>query len=237
MESFLNFIYLFYKTLSGGDLKILYFLVQIFISLAFGFLITLSHSYFSFSWLRSKLHIYVGIILPAIGLTVTTVIGSNIALSLGMIGALSIVRFRTPVRSPYELVHYFSLLTVGIAAKVNLTVTTLLSTILIFLPHIIIFFSKAKVIKTLNNMRKSDFDYIETVNFHGIYNHKSTEIKELLNLKSLKNYSIEKSDGDKIFFSGQAIFQNTDLSNDFIEKYSNLFENYNIEREKDNNFY
>ena len=28
-----------------------------------------------------------------------------------MVGALSIIRFRTPVRSPYELIIYFALLT------------------------------------------------------------------------------------------------------------------------------
>ena len=46
-------------------------------------------------------------------------ISNNIALSLGMIGALSIVRFRHPVKSPLELVIYFALITVGIATSVR----------------------------------------------------------------------------------------------------------------------
>ena len=50
-----------------------------------GLIITYSHSFFGFSWLRSRLHFYVGIILTC-GLTITTVIGSKL-LSLGMIGA------------------------------------------------------------------------------------------------------------------------------------------------------
>ena len=193
MESLLNFIYLFYKTLSAGELKILYFLIQMVIVLICGFLVTLSHSYFSFSWLRSSLHIYVGIILPAIGLTVTTVIGSNIALSLGMIGALSIVRFRTPVGSPYELIHYFSLLTIGIAGKVNLFVTTVITLILIFLPHLINFFSRFEISKELNSKRSSNSDFIEVVNFNGIYNAEANDIKELLSSKHVKSYNIEKS--------------------------------------------
>ena len=36
-----------------------------------------------------------------------------------MIGALSIVRFRHPVKSPLELVIYFALITVGIATSVR----------------------------------------------------------------------------------------------------------------------
>lgn len=55
------------------------------------------------------------LILPVVGLVVVQVISNSIALSLGMIGALSIVRFRHPVKSPLELVVYFLLLTVGIA--------------------------------------------------------------------------------------------------------------------------
>ena len=37
--------------------------------------------------------IFIGFALPVIGFVITTVIGTNIALSLGMIGALSIIRF------------------------------------------------------------------------------------------------------------------------------------------------
>ena len=46
-------------------------------------------------------------------------IAGNIALSLGMIGALSIVRFRNPVKSPFELTVFFGLITIGIAFAIN----------------------------------------------------------------------------------------------------------------------
>ena len=46
-------------------------------------------------------------------------ISGNIALSLGMIGALSIVRFRHPVKSALELIIYFDLITIGIATSVR----------------------------------------------------------------------------------------------------------------------
>ena len=47
-------------------------------------------------------------------------ISGNIALSLGMVGALSIVRFRNPVRSPLELSTYFGAITMGVAASVSI---------------------------------------------------------------------------------------------------------------------
>ena len=59
-------------------------------------------------------------ILPIITFVITKVISGNIALSLGMVGALSIVRFRNPVKSPFELAVYFGSITMGIAASVSL---------------------------------------------------------------------------------------------------------------------
>ena len=59
-------------------------------------------------------------LLPIISFTITRVIAGDLALSLGMVGALSIVRFRNPVKSPLELVTFFALITVGISASVSL---------------------------------------------------------------------------------------------------------------------
>jgi hypothetical protein len=58
-------------------------------------------------------------LLPPIGLVIVTVISDNVALSLGMVGALSIIRFRHPVKTPSELVLYFLLLTLGISMSVK----------------------------------------------------------------------------------------------------------------------
>ena len=41
---------------------------------------------------------------------ITKVISNNIALSLGLVGALSIVRFRTPIKDPEELGYLFFLI-------------------------------------------------------------------------------------------------------------------------------
>ena len=74
-------------------------------------------------------------ILPVVTYVITLVISGNIALSLGMIGALSIVRFRNPVKSPLELVIFFFLITLGISAAVNITfsIFLLLSIIVILI--------------------------------------------------------------------------------------------------------
>ena len=72
-------------------------------------------------------------LLPLITYVITSVISGNIALSLGMIGALSIVRFRHPVKSALELIMYFDLITIGIATSVRTkwAIQLILGTILI----------------------------------------------------------------------------------------------------------
>lgn len=70
-------------------------------------------------WATTFQHTITYLVLPIITYSVTKVISGNIALSLGMVGALSIVRFRNPVKSPLELVIFFYLITVGICASIN----------------------------------------------------------------------------------------------------------------------
>jgi len=66
-------------------------------------------------WVATYHHTMTYILLPVTAFVITRVIAGNISLSLGMIGALSIVRFRNPVRSPFELVSFFALVTIGVA--------------------------------------------------------------------------------------------------------------------------
>ena len=71
------------------------------------------------AWARSHSQTVTFMLLPIITYVITKTISGNIALSLGMIGALSIVRFRHPVKSALELVIYFDLITIGIATSVR----------------------------------------------------------------------------------------------------------------------
>ncbi|WP_153050392.1 DUF4956 domain-containing protein, partial [Streptococcus suis] len=51
--------------------------------------------------------------------TVMTVIGNNVALSLGMVGALSVVRFRTAVKDSRDTTYIFWTIVVGICCGVG----------------------------------------------------------------------------------------------------------------------
>ena len=59
------------------------------------------------------------VMLALITTIIMSVIGSNIALSLGMVGALSIVRFRTAVKDPRDTTYIFWAIAVGVCCGVS----------------------------------------------------------------------------------------------------------------------
>ena len=103
---------------------------QYVISLAFltisGFLIRTALVVSGQKWANTYHHLATCLLLPGIGYIITSIIKDDIALSLGMIGALSIIRFRNPVKSPFELVIFFALLTLGVATTTGLKLSFLL---------------------------------------------------------------------------------------------------------------
>ena len=89
------------------------------------------------SWARLTSQRYSAVLLPPAGLIITWSISSNLALSLGMIGALSIVRFRTPIKNPFELVVFFCYLIIGISSGVNPLYALWLTIVIILTPIVV----------------------------------------------------------------------------------------------------
>jgi len=82
-------------------------------------------------------------------LLIITVIKSSIALSLGLVGALSIVRFRAAIKDPEELTYLFLIIGLGIVGGANKPLLALLS-FAVIIPLLYFnskFSNKAKVLK------------------------------------------------------------------------------------------
>lgn len=71
---------------------------------------------------------------------VMTVIGNNIALSLGMVGALSIVRFRTAIKDSRDTVYIFWTIITGICCGVGDFTVAVIGSVAIF--AIMLFFGR-----------------------------------------------------------------------------------------------
>ena len=62
---------------------------------------------------------------------IITVVKSSLALSLGLVGALSIVRFRTAVKEPEELAYLFLTIAIGLGLGAGQSLITILAFVLI----------------------------------------------------------------------------------------------------------
>lgn len=122
----------------------IYFIVLFFCSTLIFWTLLLLRQY----WIKSLAQTLTLYLLPFITTVITEVISGDIALSLGMIGALSIVRFRNPIRSPFELTIYFLSITLGITVRHDLV-------LLIFL--VISFFALSSLYIFIENILKKKY--------------------------------------------------------------------------------
>lgn len=109
-----------YKLFSeSGDLSWETIFLNITVSAIIGFFIFVSYLISHRGTIYSKKFNATLVILTVLTGTVMTVIGNNIALSLGMVGALSIVRFRTAVKDSRDTAYIFWAIIVGICCGVG----------------------------------------------------------------------------------------------------------------------
>ena len=151
---------------------------SIIVMLISGYLIRFSLIFSGQLWAKSFAQTVSFFVLPIITFVITKTIYGNIALSLGMIGALSIVRFRHPVKSALELIIYFDLITIGIAASVKNNYAILLSLI-----TVVILIS----LKLINNYRKDK----KKENFYNISFSEGIDLNQIEIISSDKIESIE----------------------------------------------
>ena len=93
--------------------------MHIIIALILGLIIYISYYFSHEGTIYSKKFNVSLVMLTILTTIVMTVIGNNIALSLGMVGALSIVRFRTAIKDSRDTAYIFWAIVVGIACGVG----------------------------------------------------------------------------------------------------------------------
>tara|TARA_Y100000590_G_scaffold154621_1_gene177718 strand:+ start:3437 stop:4114 length:678 start_codon:yes stop_codon:yes gene_type:complete len=173
------------------DLGIGGILLSISMAAISGLLLRITLSFVNQRWASTYHHTMTCILLPVITFTITKVIAGNIALSLGMIGALSIVRFRNPVKNPFELVIYFSLITIGIAYAVRVNYGILLIGMIIL---IIIFAYYLEIILSKFNLNFYTLSFDEGINSHYLEIASNSKIDALSQNENLVQYLYSKND-------------------------------------------
>lgn len=184
------------------QLDIVSVLVNFFLCVLMSFLLRRFYIARSYS-LTGKNHI--GSIIPILSTIVFLVIlivKSSLALSLGLVGALSIVRFRTPVKEPEELVYLFFAIAIGLGYAAG---QALITTVLVSLIMVIIYFwlSNRDISTTLeynmiitwtkkdlkfNDIINSTSDFVNSVKLIRLDHHSSNH-KAVLLVSPKENYA------------------------------------------------
>lgn len=76
--------------------------------------------------------------------TITLAISTNIVISLGMVGALSIVRFRTAVKDPMDLLYLFWAITSGITAGAGMYVLAFAAAVIMIAILTLVYYRQEK---------------------------------------------------------------------------------------------
>jgi len=81
---------------------------------------------------------------------IITIVKSSLALSLGLVGALSIVRFRTAIKEPEELAYFFMVIGIGLGIGAGQLAVTIVGTFC--LATVIVLLNRKRVGDTLQNL-------------------------------------------------------------------------------------
>ena len=176
---------------SNVEINISNFIFAIILSSILAYLIKLTYVKISKS-LNDKEHFSETFVPLAIITTlVITVVKFSLALSLGLVGALSIVRFRAAIKEPEELVYLFFIIGIGLANGANQFFIAIIATII----TITILY-----LRKIYNEKVGKTDYIDTstnilqIQIHGTNKDSAkiiNEIKEKVDYLNLKSSSSE----------------------------------------------
>ena len=124
--------------------------------------------------------------LPVLALTtalVISIVKSSLALSLGLVGALSIVRFRTAIKEPEELIYLFMAIAIGLGLGADQRLPTILA-ILVILGYLF-----ARTVVTPRSMKNNLYLNVQSAPTDNAF----TRVNELL-LKHVKTADLRRLD-------------------------------------------
>ena len=119
------------NSVSIPDVSIFEFAINLLIALFLAFIIKIFYENFAKSLSNRKIFSNTLIFIALTTTVIITIVKSSLALSLGLVGALSIVRFRTAIKDPEELSYLFISIAIGLGLGANQRLVTIIGVILI----------------------------------------------------------------------------------------------------------
>jgi len=127
-----------FQTIELFQISIYTVLTNLSVSLACGIVIALVYRFIYKGPSYSATYVNSLVLLSLITTLVIMVIGNNLARAFGLVGAMSIIRFRTAVRDVQDIVYIFFALAVGMASGVGLHAIAIAGTLVICLVSVVL---------------------------------------------------------------------------------------------------
>lgn len=183
--------YLFELIHSSGSLSAEDIFLRIGLSALFGVAIFLSYRLTHTGGVYSHKFNITLLTLTVLTTMVMTVIGNNIALSLGMVGALSIIRFRTSIKDSRDTIYIFWTIIIGICCGVGDFTVAAVGSSVVFL--VLLLFGRVKNNNRLlliirgsrakeKEIRKTVFHYFPTPPMVKVQNSTSESVELIYEL-------------------------------------------------------
>lgn len=198
---------------------------KIFFSLLVAFILSLFIAYIykkTFNGVvYSKSYSVCLILLSMVTTLIVRTISSNLTLSLGMVGALSIIRFRTAIKDPLDTAFMFWAITAGIMSGTGLYLVAIIATLslgLFFvLSNVIVFKSKTKYLFVLKYNTKVENKINDKLNEIPNYSIKSKSIvKDVVEI----TFEVALKDNDVSILDS---FKGIDIISSSVISYQNDF--------------
>ena len=157
--------FMYYLMNNSGSLSIKEIVLNFVVALIVGFVIYLSYKFSHSGAVYSEKFNVSLWALTMVATLVMCVIGNNIALSLGMVGALSIVRFRTAIKDPRDTVYIFWAISAGVCCGISDYIIVGIGSVIIFC--LLLFIGNAKnnerYLIVVRGAKKTEDDVIRNI--------------------------------------------------------------------------
>jgi hypothetical protein len=158
-----------FSSILGGTLTIGNFAICLSVALALGFVVSFMHMKTTKS---NKNFVTTLFVLPALVTTVILLVNGNLGTSVAVLGAFSLVRFRSIPGNSKEILSVFFAMAIGLAVGVGYigfaAIFTVAISLIIALLNFINFGEETKNTKMLKVLIPEDLDYTEV--FNDIFN-------------------------------------------------------------------
>ena len=212
----MNQVILNYQNIEIG---LLVFAGNLFIAFILSYILALVYVKYSNSLSNKKLFSKNFYLITLTTTLIITVVKSSLALSLGLVGALSIVRFRAAIKEPEEIAYLFLCIAIGVALGANYTLVTVVGFAIILSLTIVI-----------NRFSKENIDHEEM--FCTISLNKKFILEDLLGILKKHSNSLFLRDfdiGSEFSQIGVIInFKNPDDINLLTKELNSLYPGVNI---------